>query len=134
MKTTDNSDKKFSRSIINKRDIVVTVLLLLAALGAYLFTVYMGRSENGRAVIYADGEVIKELPLGKDTVYRPDGYDIEFKVSDGGICVSDSGCKDKICIHRGYIHGSFETIVCLPQKITVRIINSNESNIDVELN
>ncbi|MBQ8825820.1 MAG: NusG domain II-containing protein [Oscillospiraceae bacterium] len=109
---------------------IVIAAVIAAAAGGYFF---IGRSDNGgTAVIKADGAVVKTLPLSIDTVYRPVGYDMEFTVSDGKICVSHSDCHDRVCMHTGYISGSFQSIVCLPNKITVTI-ESGGGDIDVVL-
>ena len=109
---------------------IVIAVLIAAALGGYFL---LGRSDRGGvAVIKADGVVVKKLPLNYDTVYRYADYDMEFTVSDGKICVSDADCHDRVCVHTGYISGSFQSIVCLPNKITVTI-ESGGGDIDVVL-
>lgn len=86
---------------------------------------------GGTAVITRDGAVIARLPLDKDTIYRPDGTDMEFTVKSGKISVTHSDCPDSICVKTGAISGGFESIVCLPNKVTVKIEKNDTDNIDV---
>ena len=111
--------------------VVFTAMTAIAAMGIN----FIGASEkaaNATAVVYVDGAEVKRLPLDKNTVYSPNGCDIELTVDDGFISVTKSGCKDKICMKTGKIHNSAQSIVCLPQKVAVKIINT-DSNIDIEL-
>lgn len=141
MKHQDTSLNNNERRKFSRRDVITAAVIIISALAVYFILKCVGASGRwkGYAVISADGDVIARLPLSADTVYRPENYDIEFTVKDGRVCVSDAGCPDKICMHKGYISGNFESIVCLPQKITVTIRNNKEnvnteSNIDVILN
>lgn len=124
MKNQDSSRR------LKAGECIVIALLLLAGAAGYFLT---ASSQGGTAVIKADGILLERLPLDKDTSYRPDGYDIEFTVSGGRICVSEAGCPDKVCMHTGYISSSFQSIVCLPFKITVTIESEETSDIDVVL-
>ena len=110
--------------------IVIAAVTASAVAGSF----FLGSASvsGGIAVIKADGAVIKTLPLDIDTVYRPAGYDMEFTVSDGKICVSHADCHDRVCMHTGYISGNFQSIVCLPNKITVTI-EADGGDIDVVL-
>lgn len=39
-------------------------------------------------------------------------------------------CPDKLCIHQGKISHTGETIACLPNRVTVRVISGAASNVD----
>ena len=59
------------------------------------------------------------------------------EIKDGKVRISDSDCPDKICEKTGFITSPIQAIVCLPNRISVRIIdekNNINSNIDVVLN
>lgn len=93
-----------------------------------------GKGSGGTAVVSFEGEIVAEIPLDRDGVYPLEGFDMEFTVKDGRICVSKSDCPDKICEKTGFISGSRQSIVCLPNRISVRIISNTKSEIDVILN
>lgn len=122
-----------NRKILNKRELLLIIPVLIAAGALFFASRYYPRNENGTAVISVDGVEAARLSLSEDTVYRPDGTDIEITVKDGKAAVTYSDCPDKVCVRTGYI--SSGAIVCLPKKVTVKIENESRSNgnIDIEL-
>lgn len=120
------------RRIADLRDIIFSAAVILLAIAAYFL---MRGSENGKtAVVSREGEAVAEIPLDRDGVYPLEGLDMELTVKNGRICVSRSDCPDKICEKTGFIGGSRQSIVCLPNRISVRIISNTESDIDIVLN
>lgn len=47
-------------------------------------------------------------------------------VEDGTVRVEDSDCKDKICENFGRISKEGESIICIPNRLSVRISGSGE--------
>lgn len=76
------------------------------------------------------GDVRYELSLDEDGLFRFDGIDAEFEVKGGKIRITKVSCPDKICENTGYIGSSGQSIICVPNKITVAVVGSDES-IDV---
>jgi len=44
-----------------------------------------------------------------------------LKIRDGKIRFTHSPCKGKVCIHRGWLKYSGETMACLPNKVVVEL-------------
>ena len=123
-------EQDLQRKLKLKEVIIIAFIFAAAVIGIFL----TNKSQDGStAVIKADGVILKELPLDTDTVYRHEDYDMEFTVSDGKICVSHAGCHDRVCMNTGYISGSYQSIVCLPNRITVTITGSTDEDIDIVL-
>ncbi len=88
----------------------------------------MNRSGGGsRTAVISCGDVRHELSLDKDGLFCFDGIDAEFEVRDGKIRVTKVSCPDKICEKTGYISSSGQSIICVPNKITVAVVGSDES-------
>lgn len=122
-----------NRKILNKRELLLIIPVLIAA-GAFFFASrYYPRNENRTAVISVGGIEVARLSLSEDTMYRPDNTDIEITIKDGKAAVTYSDCPDKVCVRTGYI--SSGAIVCLPQRVTVKIENESHTNnkFDIEL-
>ena len=119
-------NKKFH--LIKPWEAVIIGIVLLASIAAILI---MSRSGNGSrtAVIYCGngGDVRYELPLDKDGLFSFDGIDAEFEVTDGKVRIIHVSCPDKICEKTGYIGASGQSIICVPNKITVAVVGSDES-------
>ena len=46
--------------------------------------------------------------------------------------MADADCPDKLCVRQGKIHRNGETITCLPNKLTVTVIDE-EGEVDLVL-
>jgi hypothetical protein len=95
-----------------------TVIILIAAAAAILLTVQFSRGETSRVVIAQDGQTVYSEPLSKDAEYVCGGVTVTVK--DRTAYVSDSDCKDKICM-RTRLKKSGDCAVCLPNRVTVTV-------------
>ncbi len=105
--------------------IIISAIFLLCATA--LFFITFGRSTGSIANVYLDGESIYSIDLA--TVTAPFEKRIEASAGEynticfepGRVCISDSSCKDRICVHTGYISSSSYPIVCLPHRLVIKI-------------
>lgn len=52
-------------------------------------------------------------------------------IEDGQIWIHEASCPDKICIYQGKISKNGEMIVCIPNRMFIKIVDENdESEID----
>lgn len=42
-------------------------------------------------------------------------------IKDGKVCIYEANCPDKLCVKQGSIDKANESIICLPNKLVVRI-------------
>ena len=118
----------FDCAILKKyrKDIILCGIVLLAALIIWLFYIFVftGKSANLKAQITIDGELIGEYPLSLDNTFSvttKDGFN-GIVIEKGSVRVATADCRDKICVHRGSISRSGESIICLPHKLVIVII------------
>ena len=105
--------------------ICAAVLLLRGAL----------TSENKTAVVYLNGEVIREIEL--DKIKEPIEFDIvtgEYTnralAERGRIRRVSANCPDKVCVNQGWIDNGAVPIVCLPHKVTIEIRGGKTASLD----
>ena len=122
-----------SRRTFKPSDIVIAVIAA-ALLAAVLIFRSIAEPNGSSAAVFYNGEQIALLSLGTDGVYPFDEYGVTVEVKNRSVRVINSDCPDKICEKTGFISSSAQTIVCLPNRISVRIISNTDSNIDVVLN
>jgi hypothetical protein len=82
-----------------------------------------GRQGELRAEIEASGEVYV-MPLSRDgqlDLTGPAG-NTRVVVSQGEAYVSDSDCRDKICVSMGHISRPSGWVACLPNRVFVRVV------------
>ena len=119
-------NKKFH--FIRPFEAVVIGIILFGSIAAIFM---INRSGSGtRTAVIRCGDIRYELSLAEDGRFRFDGIDAGFEVKNGKIRLAEASCPDKICEKTGYIGSSGQSIICVPNKITVAVVGSDES-IDV---
>ena len=104
------------------------VIMGMILLGSIAAAIIMNRSGSGsKTAVIRCGDVRHELSLGEDGLFRFDGIDAEFEVKNGKIRITQASCPDKICEKTGFIGSSGQSLICVPNKITVAVVGSDES-------
>lgn len=116
-------NKKFH--LIKPLEAVVIGIVLLGSIAAAVIINLSGRGL--RTAVIQCGDVRHELALDKDGLFRFDGIDAGFEVKNGKIRLTNASCPDKICEKTGYIGSSGQSIICVPNKITVAVVGSDGS-------
>lgn len=113
-------------------DIVAAVaVLLLAALGGLLLR---GRAPQRAgeqiAAVYQDGRLVREIDLmslEEPLVFSIEGDYCNTVVAEKGrIRVESSNCPGENCVHTGWISQPGRVIVCLPNRVEIRITGESE--------
>ena len=114
------------------RNDIILILGLLAAAGAAFCAIQLGKKSGGYAVVVQDGRETAVYPLDEEisvTIESPTGYNT-LVIKDGMADVTDADCPDKLCVHQHSISYDGETIVCLPNKLVVKIVSETEADVD----
>jgi hypothetical protein len=107
-------------------DRVLFLLLLLLSLSGILFVkevLPVGRTVH----IEVDGRPSYILPLDKDrtvTVEGPLGK-TWIEIKDRRVRVTDSPCRNKLCIQQGWVRSG--TIICLPNRVVITVGDHDKS-------
>lgn len=105
-------------------DIVIIAIVLLCALAALL--PFLGSSDATKAEIYEDGKLLYTVDLTKDQILEVEGdYHNTIEVKDGKIHFVESTCPDKVCVRSGYASKGRPALVCLPNRVVVKLVVSN---------
>ena len=113
--------------------ILIFSVVLLICLGAALFLGTMSTAGTV-AEILQDGKCIRRIDL--DAVRTPFTFVVTAStggsntvlVEPGRICVSDADCPDHICMHRGWISDGTAPIVCMPNRLVIRIRSTTQTD------
>ena len=107
-------------------DIAVFVLISLIGLGVFFFNTGLFGQEGEILEVSKDGQVIANLKLSEDQVYvTPDGKNT-IQIKDGVVSMVEAVCPDQICVHSKPLRTSTGSIVCLPNRVALRIIGIDE--------
>ena len=113
-----------------KGDLLAVALTLLLA--AAVFTLFLPRdsAEVAVAEVYLDGALIRQLPLDTPTEFEVVGhYRNTVTVRDGKVGITASDCPGEDCVHSGAINAAGRSIVCLPNRLEIRVV-SGDNDVD----
>ncbi len=118
---------------MKKQDFIVIGAVI--AVAALLFAILFFGGKSGEYVnVEVNGKTVASFPLNEDTQYliKTGKEDTNLLViSDGSALITEANCPDKICVHHRKISKSGESIICLPHKVVVSIVdNDGENDID----
>lgn len=117
--------------LINRRElIIIFVLFIIAAAAAVLPKIFNKGAVN--AVIRC-GDMTETLNLSSSGEFTFDEFgNTVFEVSGGKIRIKNASCPDKICEKTGFIGFPGQSIICVPERITVTIENSYEESDSID--
>ena len=101
-------------------DIIVISAILVFALLLLLFMTLL-KKEGSTVSVEVDGQVVAEYSLFIDGIYELNGGTNTLVIEGGVAYLSYSSCPDHVCQNTGKIKYVGETIVCLPNRVTVTI-------------
>ena len=135
---------------IRKADIILFVVLVVIGLAASAaLTLSHGEAgSNARVIIESGGSLYARYPLSEDrTIVVPapkqtrtdapaadsgddaaeqyDYYNVVV-ISNSTVSVTEASCKNQVCVKHGAVSRSGESIVCLPNRLVVRIESGSE--------
>lgn len=122
---------KKTRDLITKYriDIIVIASLLVLAI-TVLLVINLTKTKGSYAEVVVDGEVVGKYPLDEDGIYSLNGGTNTLTIKDGVAYMSYSDCPDHTCENTGKVKHIGQTIVCLPNHLTITIIGESNDSVD----
>ena len=112
---------------MNKCDIKLIIILLIFVLGIFVF-INFNKEDSSVAEVYYEDELVLSIDLNIDDEYVVEGElgDVVLEVKDKMIRVSEENSPKHLCSKEGYIGDSSRTLVCLPNKVIIKIVGGSE--------
>ena len=95
---------------------------------AMLLVMQLTRGEEGNQIqVTLDGKIYGTYSLSKDqTIEVKDGdFYNRIRIEDGKAYMEEANCPDGYCEEQGKINGRTQTIVCLPHKLVVEVLDAD---------
>ncbi|OPZ60241.1 MAG: hypothetical protein BWY87_00570 [Deltaproteobacteria bacterium ADurb.Bin510] len=111
------------RNKLTVADVVLIIFLTLSSLG-WLGFEFFGRQAGSAVEVYNQQGLYRRLELGRDaslSVPGPLGA-TRVVIHAGRVQINDSPCPDRLCIAMGSISQAGETLICAPNRVSVRVI------------
>jgi len=118
--------------VIKRNDIILIMsILLISILGIYAIRMLDNGYTGKTAVIIIDGSEVSRIPIDNTSEEKTVSFNFRdnvgyLDIKDGAVRMKEMDikiCPEKICSETGWISKSYESIVCLPNRIVVNIEN-----------
>ena len=108
--------------------LVIAALLLLSLL--VVLVIEFTKQEGAYVEITLDGTTVAQYSLAVDGVYPLNGGTNVLVIQNGEAYMSESNCPDHVCENTGRVRYVGQTIICLPNRLTVTIVGSSDGSVD----
>jgi len=111
---------------MKKHDFILIGTILAAAIIIFAALHFLPKS-GAYVQIEVDRTVTQTLPLGDDTEYKieTENGTNTLIIKDGFAYINEADCKNQICVRHKKISKNGESIICLPHKVVVTVIDKN---------
>lgn len=134
--------KRDSKNENKKAAVIVSVVLFVLASASLLYLLiphFQGESSKASgdyvAEIYRGGRLLYRIPLREIHENRTlviegeDGCRNEIEIRPDGIGVISADCPDKLCVRQGFINNDRLPVVCLPNRLIIRLCLDSRKSI-----
>lgn len=106
---------------------IALILAVLAVGATILLVTHNDREQGAYVVVMVQNKEIARYSMTNNGVY--DIYDIydnngntnKIEIRDGRVRMLEASCPNHLCIRQGWIRFEGQSIVCLPNKVTVTV-------------
>ena len=111
--------------------LAIGIVAALALTVALLFVPGKGKNQDAVIQVYQNNELVKECPLEAEEIFTITGdYNNTIVISEGKAAIAESDCPGADCVHSGAISTIGRSIVCLPNKVEIRVAGQTEAEVD----
>lgn len=110
---------------MKKKEVIILLSLFIICIISAASIYFIGNKSGNYVEIISNGETMYVFPIGEDhevMVECDEGYN-KVVIEDGKVYVSMADCNDKICMKKGRISTINDSIICLPHKLVVRVVD-----------
>ena len=112
---------------MKKKDIILGIGIIAVAL-LMLLVLQISRGEEGNRIqVILDGKIYGTYSLEKNQVIEIEegSFYNKIRVEDGKAYMEEANCPDGYCEEQGKISRHTQTIVCLPHKLVVEVLEAD---------
>ena len=109
-----------------RHDLILVAVCLFVSLALWL-AVTLSKKEGEYVVVTVNGEEYAKDSLSEDReeiILTEKGKNVLI-IKDGYADMTDASCPDGLCVRQHKINESGESLVCLPNKVTVTVVGGD---------
>ena len=108
------------------RDIILILAILAVATVLLIVTRSHGEAGSYAVVIIRNNE-IGRYSLAFDGIYAINDGKNTIEIKDGKVRMTEADCPNHLCVRQGWISFSGQSIVCLPNELSVTITGAEDA-------
>ena len=118
--------------VIKKKDFLLGGGILAVAIVLFLVMRVTGSESGNRIQVTVDGAVYGIYSLTENQVIEVKEGDFynRIRIEDGKAYMEEANCPDGYCERQGKISRGAQTIVCLPHKLVVEVLEADDTSRD----
>ena len=118
--------------LIKKADIVLFFVLLIFGIALSVLSLFTGTTGQ-KVQIEVDGKPYAVYSLAENQTIEitEHGHTNKITIKDGTVQMSYSDCRNQICVNDGQIYMTNQSIVCLPNKVTIIVEDAAPGEVDI---
>ena len=112
---------------MNRSDIKLIGILSVVISLIFIF-INVTKKDGSVAEVYYEDKLLLSIDLNIDGEYVVDGElgDVVLEVMDNMIRVKSENSPRNICSKEGFVGDSSRSLICLPNKIIVKVVGEND--------
>lgn len=116
-------------NVKNRKAELLLVAGLLAVGLVIALVVYLTGSTGASVQVRVDGKLVASYDLAEDRTETIQGVDSGTNllvIEQGSAYVKEASCPDGLCVNMGKISKNGQSIICLPNKVVVEVVSSDD--------
>lgn len=116
--------------LMNKSDKKL-IFILLIIIGLIFLILYFSKTDNPKkALVYYKDELVLTIDLSqtgkKNYTVLGELGNVVIEQDDNKVRVVEENSPNHICSKQGFIKESYEVLICLPNKVVIKIDDNND--------
>ena len=109
---------------MNKNDIKL-IIFILVIVGILILIINLNKKEGDTVEVYYKDDLVLSADL---SIYTVEGLlgNVVIEVKDKKVRVVKENSPKNICSKEGYISDSTKPLICLPNKVVIKIVQSSD--------
>lgn len=118
--------------MINKKEIIIIVITIFVLLLS-VFVLNFTKKEGKYVIVKIDGKMVAVYDLNENGTYILNNGSNILCIFNEKAYLIDANCPDKLCVKQGKIDEISESIICLPNRLSI-VISNNKENYEYKKN